>query len=76
MKDKVLPKRLMSVSEDHPDDKELSDKLKAIKSVLKKRWNTIYNQGKSSVEKPTEPEKKVEAVVHKIPYLGDNKDSY
>lgn len=43
LKDKVLPKRLIAVQDDFQDDKELSESLVKIKSILKKRWNSIYN---------------------------------
>lgn len=71
LKDKVLPKRLIAVQDDFPEDKKLSESLVKIKTILKKRWNAIYNQGKASAsDKPAETETKTEAVRHKIPYLG------
>jgi len=43
LKDKIICKRLLAVCEEYPDDKELSEKIKKVKSILKKRWNSIYN---------------------------------
>jgi len=77
LKDKVLPKRLIAVQDDFHDDKELSESLVKIKSILKKRWNSIYNQGKTPLDKPAAvTETKTEAVRHKIPYLGEDKEAY
>ena len=74
LKDKVLPKRLIAVQDDFPEDRELSESLVKIKTILKKRWNSIYTQGKAHAsDKPAGTETKTEAVRHKIPYLGSDK---
>jgi hypothetical protein len=69
LKDKVLPRRLVAVVEDYPEDKELSDATKSIKSLLKKRWNDIH---KKSLQAPTTEE----PVLFKIPFIKDGKASY
>lgn len=43
LKDKVIARRLLSVSEDYADDKTLGENIRNLKSTLKKRWNSVHN---------------------------------